>query len=242
MIVVVPMAGRGSRYSEQGYEMPKPLITVAGKPMINWALKSLEGVVYDRIVFVALSEHETRYGIRKMLTETLGDNFELILIEEVTEGQLCTVLKAKEYFEPNQDLLIIASDSLIKSEIGKELALKNPETKGIISVINLPGERWSFAKTNSIGEVIEVAEKIRISNHASTGIYYFAESLEFLKIAENMIANREKTKGEYYVIPVYQKMIQNGVKVRVSIATEMWDMGTPEAKLIFEDFIKTKKW
>jgi dTDP-glucose pyrophosphorylase len=234
MIVVVPMAGRGSRYSEQGFEIPKPLINVAGKLMINWALKSLEGISYDKIIFVALHEHEAQYNINKILTETLGNKFELVLINEVTEGQLCTVLMAKEFFVAGQDLLVIASDSMIKSEIGKDIVHRNPETKGIISVINLPGERWSFARTNSNGEVIEVAEKVRISNHASTGIYYFSDSCEFMNIAEDIVAKQEKTKGEYYVIPVYQKMIQNQQKVRISIAGEMWDMGTPEAKSIFE--------
>ncbi len=237
MIVVVPMAGRGSRYSEQGFDMPKPLISVAGKPMIYWALKSLEGMKYKKIIFVALKEHEERYAIRKLLRAILDGHFELVLIEEVTEGQLCTVMMAKDYFESREGLLVIASDSLIKSEIGKEISKKNSETKGIISVINLPGDRWSFAKTNSSNEVVEVAEKVRISDNASTGIYYFSDAIEFQKIAEEIINGHEKIKGEYYVIPVYQKMIQNQQKVAISVASEMWDMGTPEAKVIFENHI-----
>jgi dTDP-glucose pyrophosphorylase len=234
MIVVVPMAGRGSRYADQGFDIPKPLIKVAGKHMIQWALNSLVGVSYDKIIFVALKEHEIQYNITKLLTETLGNNFELVLINEVTEGQLCTVLQAKNFFQPNQGLLVIASDSLIKSDIGKEIIHKNIETKGIISVINLPGDRWSFAKTNLNGEVMEVAEKVRISDHASTGIYYFSDAIEFMEIAEGMIDKKEKTKGEYYVIPVYQKMIENNEAIKISIATEMWDLGTPDAKSIFE--------
>ncbi len=237
MIVVVPMAGRGSRYSEQGFDMPKPLISVAGKPMIYWALKSLEGMKYKKIIFVALKEHEERYAIRKLLRAILDGHFELVLIEEVTEGQLCTVMMAKDYFESREGLLVIASDSLIKSEIGKEISKKNSETKGIISVINLPGDRWSFAKTNSSNQVVEVAEKVRISDNASTGIYYFSDAIEFQKIAEEIINGHEKIKGEYYVIPVYQKMIQNQQKVAISVASEMWDMGTPEAKVIFENHI-----
>jgi hypothetical protein len=49
-----------------------------------------------------------------------------------------------------------------------------------------------------------------------------------------MIRNKEKTRGEYYVIPVYNKMIASGMKVGISIAHEMWDLGTPEAKARFE--------
>lgn len=234
MIVVVPMAGRGSRFADKGFDVPKPLVKVAGKHMIQWALKSLEGVYYDQIIFVALKEHEIQYGISKILTESLGNKFELLLIDEVTEGQLCTVLVAKEYFLNRPDLLVIASDSLINSNIGEEISHKPDEVKGIISVINLPGDRWSFARTNAQVEVVEVAEKIRISDNASTGIYYFSDAMEFLEIAEDIITKQEKTKGEYYIIPVYQKMIENNEKVKISIAAEMWDMGTPEAKSIFE--------
>ncbi len=238
MIVVVPMGGRGTRYSNKGYETPKPLITVAGKPMFLWALKSLEDVEYEKLIFIALKQHEQQYQISKSLTKYVEKPFELVLLDEVTEGQLCTVLKAKEFFKMDDDLLIIASDSLIKSEIGKDIANRDPYTKGIISVINLPGDRWSFAKVDKEGNVTEVAEKERISDHASTGLYYFSNAGDFLSASDSIIQYKEKTKGEYYVIPVYQKLIGKKEKIKISIASEMWDMGTPEAKEIFENYLK----
>lgn len=238
MIVVVPMAGRGSRYTEKGYDIPKCLIKVAGKPMFLWALKSLEGVEYEKLIFIILRQHEQQYQISKLLKKYVGKSFELVLLNEVTEGQLCTVLKAKEFFKMDDDLLIIASDSLIKSKIGKDIANKDPYTRGIISVINLPGDRWSFAKVDKEGNVTEVAEKNRISDYASTGLYYFSNALEFMNASDSIIQNKEKTKGEYYVIPVYQKLIEKKVKIRISIASEMWDMGTPESKAIFEKHLK----
>lgn len=238
MIVVVPMAGKGSRYSEKGYDMPKPLIKVAGKPMFLWALKSLEEIEYEKLIFIALKQHEQQYQISKSLNKYVEKSFELVLIDEVTEGQLCTVLKAKEFFKMDDDLLIIASDSLIKSKIGNDIVNKDPYTKGIISVINLPGDRWSFAKVDRDGNVTQVAEKVRISNHASTGIYYFSNAGDFLSASDSIIQYKEKTKGEYYVIPVYQKLIEKKAKIKISIASEMWDMGTPEAKEIFEKYLR----
>lgn len=237
MIVVVPMAGRGSRYIDRGYEIPKPLIVIAGKPMFFWALNSLQGIQYEKIIFIALKQHEQKFKISEKLNKYLDKSFELVLIDEVTEGQLCTVLTAKEFFKMNDDLLIMASDSLIKSKIGQDIANKDPDTKGIISVINLPGDKWSFAKADNDGNVTEVAEKVRISNHASTGLYYFSNAGEFLSASYNIIQKKQKTKGEYYVIPVYQKLIERNERVKISIAEEMWDMGTPEAKELFENYL-----
>jgi len=238
MIVVVPMAGRGSRYTDRGYSIPKPLVEVAGKPMLFWALNSLRSITYEKIIFVALKQHEQEFSIREKLNEYLHTTFELVLIDHVTEGQLCTVLAAREFFKNDDELLIVASDSLVKSKIGEDIATRDSDIKGIISVIDLPGDRWSFAKVNEEGNVTEVAEKVRISNHASTGLYYFSRAGEFLNASDIIIKNNQKTRGEYYVIPVYQKLIEKNERVAISIAEEMWDMGTPEAKELFENYLK----
>jgi len=85
---------------------------------------------------------------------------------------------------------------------------------------------------------VEVAEKKRISDHASTGIYYFSDGKQLCELADAMIAADERTRGEFYVIPVYQKLINRGEKITLSFATEMWDMGTPEAKEKFETYLR----
>jgi dTDP-glucose pyrophosphorylase len=237
MIAVIPMAGRGSRYSNRGYEMPKPLIDVAGKPMVTRALKSLQGMTISRFVFVVLREHEERYGIRKLISQTTPENVEFVLLEDITEGQLCTVLAAREFLNKEEDVLIASSDTFVENALGH--TIKTSQFDGIISVANLPGDHWSFAKTNERGEVIEVAEKKRISDHASTGLYYFRKAGDLIDFGDQMIEREEKTRGEYYVIPVYQKMIEAGYSIGISQALAMWDMGTPEAKAGFEKYLNS---
>ena len=235
MLLIIPMAGRGSRFSDVGYTIPKPLIEVAGKPMLNHAFQSVKNVDYRKLVFIALREHEEQFHVRKLIHEQITPEFELILIDEITEGQLCTVLKGTHLLESGESILIAASDSYIESDIANEL--NQITADGIISVINLPGEQWSFAKTDSTGRVTEVAEKNRISDNASTGIYYFKDGSRFVFEAEQLIQNKETTRGEYYIMPVYNKLIQQDNTIRISIASAMWDMGTPEAKLKFEKYL-----
>lgn len=234
MIVVMPMAGRGSRFAGHGVERPKPLIPVAGKPMFAWALRSLDGLAYRRIVFVALAEQEAHFGVTSLARRYAGDRAEVVLLDEVAEGQLCSVLAARDYFDHDEDVLIASSDTYVRSNLARDIARCGPACHGLISVIDLPGDRWSFARTDESGAVVEVAEKVRISDHASTGLYYFAQGRRFVETAEAMIANQEKTRGEYYVIPVYQKYIDRGLGVELSVAQTMWDMGTPEALAAFE--------
>ncbi len=230
MLVVIPMAGRGVRYKEHS-DMPKPLIEIAGKPMVYWAIQSIKDVVYDKIVFIALKEHEEKHNVRNKLSEFV-DDFELILIDEVTEGQLCTVLKAKDYF--SKDILTMASDVYAEGNISKDI---EKESDGVISVAELEGEKWSFTRVEN-DRVVEVAEKTRISDHVSTGIYYFSDSNDFLMASEEIISKKEKTKGEYYIIPVYNKLIRDNKKIIISKVDKMIDLGTPENKEVFENYIK----
>ena len=235
MLLIIPMAGRGSRYADVGYTKPKPLIEINGKPMLYHAYQSVKNVPFEKVIFIALKEHELTYGVSKIIKEQIVTDFELILLDDVTEGQLCTVLTASHFFKENQAILIAASDSLIESNIAEEV--KTSQADGIISVINLPGEQWSFAKTDENGKVIEVAEKTRISEYASTGIYYFNDAIRFEQQAKRLIQQRETTKGEYYIMPLYNKYIAEGAQIELSHAKSMWDMGTPEAKQKFESYL-----
>jgi len=234
------MAGRGSRFADRGFETPKPLIEVGGKPMFAWALQSLEGLAISKLIVVALQEHETQFGLSALFKQHCPVTLPLVFVflADVTEGQLCTVLQASEHFVKTESLIIAASDSLVISNLAEDIARYSGKAAGLISVADLPGDRWSFAKTDATGKVVDVAEKVRISDHASTGIYYFSHCDQFLDFARQIIQNQEKTKGEYYVIPVYQKMIEAGLWIGLSQASEMWDMGTPEAKTAFEQHLQ----
>ena len=252
MKLVLPMAGRGSRYAGQGYEIPKPLIEVAGKPMLLWALDGLLELEFSELILVVLAEHEIRFSMSVLVKDYLNQQrianpkrsetpIKLVTIPEVTGGQLSTVLAAKSLIDTEEDVLVAASDTFIRSNLRKDIQGKPAACAGIISVINLPGEQWSFARTDAANRVVEVAEKVRISNHASNGLYYFSKGADLVAFGEEMIRKDERTRGEFYVIPVYQKMIDAGKLVTISQASEMWDLGTPEAKARFEAYISTNK-
>jgi len=241
MIVVMTMAGRGSRFSNKGYTTPKPLIEVAGKPMYEWALQSLIGLEVRLLIVITLKEHENKFGISNRLAQIWNGQFQLVSIDDVTEGQLCTVLAAEELINVDEDILIISSDTLVVSELSKDIQNNKKSLNGLISVMNLPGEQWSFAKTNDKGIVTKVAEKMRISDHASTGMYYFSNGKEFTEFGKKMILENKRTKGEFYVIPVYNEFITHQKIVGISVANEMWDMGTPESKEIFEKKLESEK-
>lgn len=229
MNVVMPMAGKGSRFAGTGDHRPKPLVLVGGHPMFAWALLSLSGIPYSRVIVVALEVHEREFGISDILPRYVEGATELVTIQDVTEGQLCTVFAARELINREEDLLVMSSDTYVESNLGADIQRRASDCHGLIAVINVPGDRWSFAKADAGGRVTAVSEKVRISDHASTGQYYFSNGAEFVSLSEEMIARKEKTGGEYYVMPLYRKYLERGLRIDISRATEMWDMGTPDA-------------
>ncbi|MDD5362973.1 MAG: sugar phosphate nucleotidyltransferase [Ignavibacteria bacterium] len=238
MKIVVPMAGLGSRFSSKGINIPKPFYAIFNKPIYCWALESIKGISASEIIFIAQSSHKEYFNLDDITPVSKDTKLNFIFIDEITEGQLCTVLKAKDSLDTDEDLLVISSDTIVSSDIKNHIQNKRDDVRGIISVIEAEGGNWSFAKTDKDGNVIEVAEKKRISDLASTGIYYFSGCKEFLHYAGNVISNKIKEKNEYYVIPLYRQYINDNKIIKTSRAEKMWDLGTPDK---VELFIKSHK-
>lgn len=232
----MPMAGRGSRFADVGYRDPKPLIDVRGKPMYAWAMDSLPLSLAERVIFVCLAEHlEERRLKDDILTRYRALKPEIIALDHVTQGQACTVLEAAALIDDDAPLLIYNADTFMRTRLDETLpALMKDGADGVLSVFEAPGDKWSFARTDASGRVVETAEKTRISPWATTGMYHFTRGRDFVRYTRAMIAADDRTKGEFYVAPVYNRMIEDGLDIRIDPALEVWVLGTPEDLAHFE--------
>jgi UDP-N-acetylglucosamine diphosphorylase / glucose-1-phosphate thymidylyltransferase / UDP-N-acetylgalactosamine diphosphorylase / glucosamine-1-phosphate N-acetyltransferase / galactosamine-1-phosphate N-acetyltransferase len=233
--IVMPMAGRGSRFAEAGHVVPKPLIDVRGRPMYAWAMDSLPLALARRVIFICLAEHLEHRALSDDIRARYGAFDPVIVsLDHVTEGQACTVLEARSLIDSSEPLVIYNADTFVRSSIEQHLRALPPEVAGVLGVFQAPGEKWSFARLDDTGRVVETAEKKRISPWASTGLYYFAHGADFVRHADSMIAADERERGEFYVAPVYNRLIAAGGEVRIDEADEVWVLGTPEDLAVFE--------
>lgn len=237
MNIVIPMAGRGSRFVDVGVTTPKPLIDVRGRPMYAWATESLPLTLAERLVFLCLREHLDGLGLDADIQERYGHDHEVhvVPIETVTEGQACTVLLAGELIDDDRPLLVFNADTYMRAPLD-HLASLPDDVDGVFGVFRAPGDKWSFARTDAEGRVVETAEKRRISEWCSTGLYHFRRGRDFVRHAEAMISADDRTNGEFYVAPVYNRLIANGAHIRIAEAEEVWALGTPED---LEHFLST---
>src|ERR1035437_1494388 len=241
--IVIPMAGRGSRFQEAGYAFPKPLIDINGKTMIEVVINNLKPTVDHKFIFICQKEHYEKYDLHNIFKNTTNNNFEVVQINGITQGAACTGLCAKEFINNDDDLLIANSDQYIQNDVNKFLNKSRKENKdGVIMTFTASHPKWSYARVDDTGLVLETAEKKVISNNATVGIYYFKKGSDFVKSAESMIKKGIKSNNEFYVCPVYNELILEGKKIYIDEISvdKIHGLGTPEDLDKFLTKIKEK--
>ena len=224
--VLIPMAGAGSRFAQAGYDLPKPLIDVNGKPMIQVVVENLN--IEANYIFIAQREHEEKYNVSKVLKDIVP-RCTVVFVDGLTEGAACTSLLARNLINNSMPLVMANSDQFIEWNSNECMyAFKADGVDGGILTFHAEGPKWSYAKLGNDGFVSEVAEKNQISNLATVGVYYWKKGSDYVKYAEQMIAKNIRTNNEFYVCPVFNEAIQDGKKIRVKNVSRMWGIGTPE--------------
>ena len=226
--LVVPMAGRGSRFTEEGYTDSKPFIDVDGKPMIQRVIENLNfefNPEFKTIILCQKSDYE-RYDF-SIFNNFIGhDNIEIIQVDGITEGAACTLLLAKEFIDSDVPMMSFNTDQMIEYDV-KETFNKFKLYDGGIPCFWGDSTDWSYARTNNLGLVNEVAEKKVISNNATAGYYYWNKGSDFVKYAEEMIAANDRVNNEFYVAPVYNYAIMDGKRITISNVKTIYELGTP---------------
>lgn len=243
--IVIPMAGRGSRFQKAGFTLPKPLIPIHNQPMISLVINNLRPQYKHRFIFLCLEEHIQKYEIDKKLREWVKD-CEIVLVNEVTEGAACTVLLAKQLINNQEPLMIANSDQWIDCDINHYLNFfELSGNDGAIMTMTADDPKWSFVRFNDHAIPCEVVEKQVVSNQGTVGIYNYRYGSDFVEAAESMIANNFRVNGEFYVAPTYNQMLAKGKTiVCYNIGSEgngMYGLGIPLDLAKFENSVISRK-
>jgi dTDP-glucose pyrophosphorylase len=225
--ILIPMAGRGSRFCKKGYTEPKPLIDVIGSPMIEAVIKNLYNKNVN-FIFILNKNQDKLNQITNIITKCVNDP-KIIYTDKITDGPACTALLAKKYI--SEDSLIIANCDQIIVDYNYETLIKfckKNKTDGIIGSFISTSNKNSYVKLSPNGEVTEVKEKIVISNIATNGLHFWKNGHDFINSAEEMIKNNERYKNEFYIAPSYNYMIKDGKRVLPFFYNLHYPIGTPK--------------
>ena len=229
--IVIPLSGSGTSFINAGYTFPKPLIDINGKPMIQLVIENLKPKCKHKFILIGKKEHFEKYSLNQIFDNSTKGNYQVIPLSASTQGAACTVLSAIDQINNELELIVANGDQIIEVDIEKFISFARRSKKdGVILTFNSQHPRWSYARTNKKGEVLETAEKKVISNHATAGIYYFRQGKLFVEAAISMISKDIRFNNDFYFCPVYNEMILLGQKVIIweIKQSQMHGLGTPE--------------
>ncbi len=225
MNIVIPMAGAGRRFLEAGFRTPKMLIDTLSRPMLYWALDSLQPLISgERAIFVCLAGHLRSFPLERVIYDYCP-HAQLIALDEPTRGQAETVLAAAPLLEADEALLIYNCDTYTKMEA--ELLRRAFPYDGIIPVFASRHPCFSYVEADAQGNVLRVKEKEVISSHATAGLYHFTRSDLFVRAAEEALYSGREVEGEAYVAPLYNRLIEAGYAFRIERTEACLPIGTP---------------
>ena len=241
MNILIPMAGAGSRFKEVGYQLPKPLIDINGKPMVQRVVENLN--ITGKYIFVVRQEHCNKYKLEELLKK-ISPTCEIIVTDGVTEGQACSALLAKEYINSSEPLMIVNSDNYFIWDTDNFLhSVQDPDVKGMLFTFHEPSQstNWSYAQVDENDNVLEVAEKRPISTNALAGAFYWRKGSDCVSYTEQMIEKNIRVNNEFYIAPVFNEAIEDGKGIKNYTIADMKSMGTPSELSSFLSWVETKK-
>ena len=209
--IVITMAGRGQRFRDAGYDGPKYAIEVHGQTLFRWSLQSLSSWLAQdpQVVLVARAEDEARGFIEQQCRlEGLSEPV-VVELNETTDGQATTVLAAADSVRDRDAPLVVYNiDTHVRPGA---MDSRRARGDGWIPCFPGRGDAWSFAAADEDGRVHDVREKVRISDDATVGLYWFSSYGLYEDLYTRRYApDAELQAGERYIAPMYNTLLEQG--------------------------------
>ena len=253
--LILPMAGKGSRFSENGYDVPKPLLDIDGEIMVVNAVNCLPKSLNN--IFICLEEHLDKYDMKRKLIEEF--NADIIPISETTSGQACTceIGIKRTNIDLENPIMISACDNGVSYNKDKYLEILNDESIDVIvwsfrnnqtSKLNPNMYAWLDVDKDGIIKHVSCKKFIYddpLKTHAIIGTMFFRKGRYFMDGLSKNYTENIRTNGEFYVDDVLNQNIKDGLKVKVFEVDHYICWGTPDDyktynywKNYFEDYNK----
>ena len=219
MKVIIPLAGKGTRLRPHTHLTPKPMMKVAGKPVMSYVLDELKKLGnVEQIVYITghLKEKVEEYARAEI------DVPSVFIEQKVQDGTAGAIALARDYVD--QPVLIIFVDTIFDADLSK---VKSVDADGIIWVKEVEDyQRFGVVVTDKDGNMTKIIEKPKtpISKRANIGLYYM-RNWKLLFEGIEWVLKQPKNQGEYFLTDAFQYMIDKGAKIRVVDVEGWYDAG-----------------
>jgi NDP-sugar pyrophosphorylase family protein len=240
MNILIPMAGLASRFTNEGFKLPKPLIKVNGLTLIEHTIKTLD--LNGRYIFVTRDFGNEEYNtqLSNLLKEICPGCVE-IKLNHTTKGSVETCMQALEYIDNDDELIITNCDQRTEWESSEFIDfIKNKNIDGCVVTYSSNNPKNSFCQVDSNNDIIQIVEKNLISNIALIGLHYWRKGKYFVDSAQLLMKDLIDSPKEPYVSETYNYLIKSGLKIKPYHFhnNEYVALGTPEDLTIYQGRLK----
>lgn len=224
--LMMPMGGRGQRFFDDGFIMPKPLIEINGKPFFYWSAMSVLKYIPDcDLTFIVLKEHIDDFNIDKQIYSYFPDA-RITIIDHVLDGAVLTCMAGADTINDDIPLLFNDCDHMFRCDALTRLIESNDRSyDGMLLTFKSDSPKYSFVICGEDGNVRKTVEKQAVSSDAICGAYYFRSKEIFLENAEKYL--KKCSYSEYFVSGVYNIMAENGLQSGILETDFHISFGTP---------------
>lgn len=236
MHVIIPMSGIGKRFIDAGYEYPKPLIEIDGKPIIEYVVGLFPGE--SKFTFICNETHLQTTHMRETLNR-IAPQGEVVSIDPHKLGPVFAVSKIADRIDDDEEVIVNYCDFGTYWDYDDFLKhTRERNADGAIPAYKrfhphmLGSTNYAFMRDENQW-MLEIKEKEpftdnRMEEYASNGTYYFKKG-SYVKKYFNLLMEKDiNLKGEYYVSLIYNLLVEDGLKVSIYDVEHMLQWGTPQ--------------
>lgn len=236
---ILPMGGGGTRFFNNGFDMPKPLIELCGKPFFYWAAMSVLNF-YDvaDLTAVILKEHADKYNLDKEILKYFKDA-NIVYLDHVLNGAVLTCLEGIKSITDDGPILFNDCDHAFKlNSSGRILPPEENGDEAALLTFTSDNPAYSYVYMDESGRVTGTVEKEVVSNQAICGAYYFKNKLQFETAADTYLKNC--AYKEFFLSGVYNELSKSNTDIRTYVLEKHIPFGTPseydQAKKLEDEF------
>jgi len=253
--VLIPMAGAGARFARAGHKQPKPLVPVAGRPLVERALETVPPA--RAWLAVCQADHLRHPDLHLALTAHERD-VQVISVDGLTAGQASTCLLARDHLDPDAPLFIAPCDTVFVYDEARWAALSaDPAVDCAVwtfrnhAPANRNPHQYGWVQATPAGDITGVAVKTLLAPSGQlygprdpgiTGAFWFRKARFFFEAADALIAQGRRVNGEYYVDSAIGVLVEQGRRARLFDVRHYICLGTPDEVRTFEywaDYFKS---
>ena len=240
---LIPMAGAGARFSREGYVQPKPLVPVAGAPMVQRALHSLPPA--QRSIAACLVDHLQTSPLEPVLCSN-GYRVDILPVPQLTQGQAATCLLARDRLDPSAPLLVAPCDAaLVYNEAEYAALTASPHLDCLVWTFrnhphaNRYPEQYGWVQATPEGDIQGVSCKKPLSHYVQRdpgviGAFWFRQARFFFEAVDGLIAQNRRINNEFYVDSAIEVLLEQGRRAKIFDVEHYICFGTPDDVRCFE--------